>query len=92
MKIVQAIKKGDEPFVFQNSNQLKEPLVLVFGNRYMLESEHIFNEVRALFPEGHIVFGTTSGEIIDDKVLEGTVVLTAIEFEKSKILVKRCKD
>lgn len=90
MKIVQAIKKGDETFVFQNSNQLKEPLVLVFGNRYMLESEHIFNEVRALFPEGHIVFGTTSGEIIDDKVLEGTVVLTAIEFEKSKILVKRC--
>lgn len=90
MKIVQAIKKGNEPIVLQNPSHLKEPLVLVFGNRYMLEDEALFNEVRALFPEGHIVFGTTSGEIIDDKVLEGTVVLTAIEFEKSKILVKRC--
>ncbi|WP_116770854.1 FIST signal transduction protein [Maribacter litoralis] len=90
MKIVQAIKKGNEPIVLQNPSHLKEPLVLVFGNRYMLEDEALFNEVRALFPEGHIVFGTTSGEIIDDNVLEGTVVLTAIEFEKSKILVKRC--
>ncbi|WP_036153123.1 FIST signal transduction protein [Maribacter forsetii] len=90
MKIVQAIKKANESFVLQSTTKLKEPLVLVFGNRYLLESEHIFNEVRELFPEGHIVFGTTSGEIIEDKVLEGTVVLTAIEFEKSAIVVKRC--
>jgi len=90
MKIVQAIKKGNKPIVLQNPSHLKEPLVLVFGNRYMLEDDGLYNEIRALFPEGHIVFGTTSGEIIDDNVLEGTVVLTAIEFEKSKILVKRC--
>ncbi|WP_405409833.1 FIST signal transduction protein [Maribacter sp. Asnod1-A12] len=90
MKIVQAIKKANESFVLQSTTKLKEPLVLVFGNRYLLESEHIFNEVRELFPDGHIVFGTTSGEIIEDKVLEGTVVLTAIEFEKSAIVVKRC--
>lgn len=89
MKIVQAIKKLNESFVFRDSKQLKEPLVLVFGNRYMLESKDIFTEVRDLFPDGHIVFGTTSGEIIDDTVLNESVVLTAIEFEKSTILVKR---
>ncbi|WP_291959430.1 FIST signal transduction protein [Maribacter sp.] len=89
MKIVQAIKKPNAPFVLQSSMHLNEPLVLVFGNRYMLDSDLIYDEVRALFPNGHIVFGTTSGEIIDDKVLEGTVVLTAIEFEKSSVLVKR---
>ncbi|MDF4221823.1 FIST signal transduction protein [Maribacter huludaoensis] len=89
MKIVQAIKKPNAPFVLQGSMHLNEPLVLVFGNRYMLDSDLIYDEVRALFPNGHIVFGTTSGEIIDDKVLEGTVVLTAIEFEKSSVLVKR---
>ncbi|TLP76787.1 FIST signal transduction protein [Maribacter sp. ACAM166] len=90
MKIVQAIKKPNEPFIFQDTLiQLNNPLVLVFGNRYMLESEYIYNEVRELFPTGQIVFGTTSGEIINDTVLEGTAVLTAIEFEKSSILVKR---
>jgi len=89
MKIVQAIKKPNESFVLQQSISLNEPLVLVFGNRYMLENDGIYAEVRELFPTGHIVFGTTSGEIIDDKVLDGTVVLTAIEFERSSVLVKR---
>jgi hypothetical protein len=89
MKIVQAVKKPNESFVLNDSKKLNEPLVLVFGNRYMLESEHIYDEVKQLFPNGHIVFGTTSGEIIDDNVLDGCVVLTAIEFEKSSILVKR---
>ena len=90
MTIVQAIKKPNEPFVFNEKRiPLKEPLVLVFGNRYMLESEHIYAEVKDLFPNSHIVFGTTSGEIIDDSVLEGTVVLTAIEFEKSSVVIKR---
>ncbi|WP_282117897.1 FIST signal transduction protein [Maribacter aquivivus] len=89
MKIVQGIKKPNESFVLKDSTLLKEPLVLVFGNRYMLESNQIYTEVNELFPNGHIVFGTTSGEIIDDTVLDGCVVLTAIEFEKSSILVKR---
>lgn len=89
MKIVQGIKKTNESFVLNDSKQLKEPLVLVFGNRYMLENDQIYAEVSELFPDGHIVFGTTSGEIIDDTVLDGCVVLTAIEFEKSSILVKR---
>ena len=90
MKIVQAIKKLNETFVFNEKRiLLKEPLVLVFGNRYMLESEHLYAEVKDLFPNSHIVFGTTSGEIIDDRVLDGTVVLTAIEFEKSSVIIKR---
>ncbi len=88
MKTVQAIKRKNESFVFQNQADLNEPLVLVFGNRYMLESNDIYDEVRELFPNGHIIFGSTSGEIIDDKVLDGTVVLTAIEFEKSSFIVK----
>ncbi|SHJ93632.1 Uncharacterized conserved protein, contains FIST_N domain [Maribacter aquivivus] len=89
MKIVQGIKKPNESFVIKDSTLLNEPLVLVFGNRYILESNQIYTEVSKLFPNGHIVFGTTSGEIIDDTVLDGCVVLTAIEFEKSSILVKR---
>ncbi|WP_299319954.1 FIST signal transduction protein [uncultured Maribacter sp.] len=89
MKIVQGIKKPNKSFVLKDATQLKEPLVLVFGNRYMLENDQIYAEVSELFPDGHIVFGTTSGEIIDDTVLDGCVVLTAIEFEKSSILVKR---
>lgn len=89
MKIVQAIKRRNTPFEFEHSRELKKPLVLVFGNRFILEDGNIFDEVRELFPDGHLVFGTTSGEIIDNTVLEDTAVLTAISFERSSFLVRR---
>lgn len=89
MKILQAIKMKGSTFNFiQDLKVLKNPLVLVFGNRYMLQDKDLYREVRTLFPNGHIVFGTTSGEIMDANVYDGTVVLTAIEFEKSTFLVK----
>lgn len=88
MKIVQAIKRKNNPFEFNDTAQLIKPLVLVFGNRFLLENGTIYEEVRELFPDGHLVFGSTSGEIIGDTVMEGSVVLTAIEFEKSGFLVR----
>ncbi|MEW2921738.1 FIST N-terminal domain-containing protein [Muricauda sp. ANG21] len=89
MKILQAKKSSNSNFEFTtDKTELKEPLVLIFGNRYLLEEEQLFQEIRSLFPDGHLVFGSTSGEILGEKVLEGTVTLTAIEFEKSRFLVK----
>ncbi|WP_421807621.1 FIST signal transduction protein [Flagellimonas sp.] len=89
MKILQAKKSSDSSFVFTSEKrELREPLVLIFGNRYMLQDKQLFREVRELFPDGHLVFGSTSGEIMGEKVLSGTVVLTAVEFEKGHFLVK----
>lgn len=88
MKIVQAIKRKNNPFEFKQTSQVVNPLVFVFGNRFTLENGTIYEEVKELFPNGHLVFGSTSGEIIDDTVMEESVVLTAIEFEKSRFLVK----
>ncbi|MUH37484.1 histidine kinase [Zobellia amurskyensis] len=91
MKIMQAVKEAKQPFkiLSKESHNLKEPLVLVFGNRYALEDDNLYAEVNQLFPDGHIVFGSTAGEIIGDSVLEGVVSLTAIEFEKCSFVVKR---
>lgn len=69
--------------------KLQKPLVLVFGNRYALDTPEIYNEVKKLFPDGEIVFGSTAGEIIGNQVLEGSITLTAIEFEKSTYTVFR---
>ncbi len=90
MKIAHAVKKKNGDFIFKDKvESMSNPLVLVFGNRFMLEDDTIFEQIRQLFPTGHIVFGTTSGEIIDDMVLDGTIVLTAIEFQKSTFQIKR---
>ena len=88
MKIEQGIKEKDGNWEFNESRKtLKNPLVLVFGNRYALESNGIYEEVKRLYPDGEIVFGTTSGEILERKVYEESIVLTAIEFERSSFKI-----
>ena len=90
MKIEQAIKNINTPFIFRNERiSLNNPLVLVFGDRFLLESEGLFEEVRTIYPDGHLVFGSTSGEIIGADVLDDSVTITAIEFEKAHFLIKR---
>ena len=89
MRIVQAYKKENHNWKYiKPKTQLNNPLVLVFGNRMLLENEKFINEVRAEFPYEHIVFGSTSGEILDSMVLDDSIVVTAIEFEKSSFVIK----
>ena len=89
MKVVQAYKRNGSEWVFTHKNiPLKNPLVLVFGNRFMLEDTGIFEEVKNIFPYKHIVFGSSAGEIIDTNVFESSLVVTAIEFEKSSFHIQ----
>ncbi|WP_350290566.1 FIST N-terminal domain-containing protein [uncultured Croceitalea sp.] len=89
MKFIQAKKENNSAFEFTTPVlELDNPLVLVFGNRFMLQDKNLYKEVRDLFPSGHLVFGTTSGEILAENVFENSIVITAIEFEKSNFLVK----
>mgnify|MGYP003673305272 CR=1 FL=1 len=63
--------------------KLDAPLVLIFANRYLLEEDYIFSTMRHLFPNGHLVYASTSGEILGDQVSDGGLAYTAIEFENS---------
>ena len=94
MKINQAMRTKDGEWNFIQKAPLNNPLVLVFGDRMLLENQGIYEEIRTLYPEGEIVFGSTSGEILETRVYEETLTLTAIEFEKSeyKVLSKNVKD
>ena len=65
------------------ATSLKAPLVLVFSNRFLLEDDSIFTQLRAQFPDGHLVLGSTAGEITGTNVLSDGLAYTAIEFEKS---------
>ena len=47
MKIIQALKNGNENWRYlQKKVQLNNPLVLVFGNRYLLEDEKSYTKCR----------------------------------------------
>lgn len=89
MKTVQLRKRPNLEWEFVTpKKELKNPLVLVFGNRILLEDENIYNDVKALFPDGHFVFGSTAGDITKDSVDNDGLVITAIEFEKTKFEIK----
>lgn len=89
MKIVQLKKNKNQKFKYISKEiALKNPLVLVFGNRYMLEDKDIFNEIKDIFNDGHIVFGSTSGDITSESVDDESITITAIEFEKSSFVIK----
>ncbi|SNZ01261.1 FIST signal transduction protein [Flagellimonas pacifica] len=84
MKVNQAKRLKGGEWELIKDQPLKEPLVLIFGDRYLLESEKIYDEVRELYPDGHLVFGSTSGEIMETNVYEESIAITAIEFERTK--------
>jgi hypothetical protein len=89
MKIVQASKLENQDWKFlQEKIELKNPLVLVFANRFLLEDENVIADIRNQFPYEHIVFGSTSGEIICCNVNDNSISVTAIEFEKSTFVIK----
>jgi hypothetical protein len=89
MKIVQASKLQNQDWKFLQENiPLNNPLVLVFANRHLLEDEKVIQDIRNQFPYEHIVFGSTSGEIICCNVNDNSISVTAIEFEKSSFIVK----
>lgn len=63
----------------------KAHLVLAFGDRKLLESLAPYDHLRHLYPAAQIVINSTSGEILSDKVYDDTLVVTAIEFEKTTV-------
>ena len=88
MQSVQAKRKSENNWEFlTEQKKLKAPLVLVFGCRLLFENCNIHEEVSALFPDGHIVYGSTAGEIIGPDVYDQSITLTAIEFEKSSFSI-----
>lgn len=66
-------------------NPEKCRLVLVFGSSESIIKPDVYGYLRSLYPHADIVFSSTAGEILDDSVYDDTVVVTAIEFEKTTI-------
>jgi hypothetical protein len=68
-------------------HQLKEKaqLVLVFGQTALVKDEARYKEIASWYPKAHIVVCSTAGEIINNNVLDNTLVVTAIHFTNTTI-------
>ncbi|WP_337043695.1 FIST signal transduction protein [Emticicia sp. 17c] len=69
----------------ENFSEKKAQLVLAFGERTLLEKNNPYPYLRELFPSAEIVINSTSGEIYGDSVNDDSIIVTAIEFEKTEV-------
>lgn len=74
-------------FTTTSFDNQKANLVLVFGEREILEISTPYAKIKELYPEAHIVTCSTSGQFSNANIEFDTIVSTAIEFEKSHIKV-----
>lgn len=60
-------------------------LILVFGERTLLEHKTYYSQLKEVFTSATIVSGSTSGEILEHSVYDDTIVGVAIHFEKTEL-------
>lgn len=58
-------------------------LVFVFGDNHLVNSPGIYEEIRATYPKADVIICPSSGEIMNEKISEKTLALTALELEHS---------
>jgi hypothetical protein len=74
-------KSKNENFVDTNKCQL----LIGFGEKRLLLEKPIYEELKKKFPNASIALCSTAGEIFSSEVLNDSLTLTAIEFEKTKV-------
>jgi hypothetical protein len=60
-------------------------LVLVFGATALLQESGLIQDVRQAYPRAHVVGCSTAGEICGVRVLDDSLVATAIHFEDTSL-------
>ncbi len=64
-------------------------LVLAFGCKEALQNEQRFDEIRGFYPNANIVVCSTAGEILDNKIADGSINTTAISFNSTDTKVNQ---
>ncbi len=71
------------------NNDIKPQLCLLFGNRFTIEKNlHAISELKTKFPDSNIVTTSTAGSIIDEHLIDDSIIATCIEFEKTNIIAQ----
>jgi hypothetical protein len=58
-------------------------LVLIFGASACISSPALFKKISEAYPQAEILLSSTSGEIMNESVYDDSVVVTAIQFDKT---------
>ncbi len=62
-----------------------QTLVLVFGAKFYSDSGDILGELADAYPNSHVVGCSTSGEIFDSSLSDGTLSVAVAAFEGTRV-------
>lgn len=71
----------------QGEDSIVPQLILVFGERMLLEDSKWFDGIQQKYPDSNIVSCSSSGDILGSELLEESISATAIEFEKTQVVI-----
>ncbi len=80
-----ASSKGWTNIKVADSTTFQPQVVFLFGSRAALSNKNLLNQVSEFYPESRILGCSTSGEISGDQVLDDSIVISAIQFEKTQL-------
>ncbi|HRE41558.1 MAG TPA: FIST N-terminal domain-containing protein [Ignavibacteria bacterium] len=86
---IQQLKSGngtDWELVGSNADSTNPNLVIIFGSTDLLKNNVNVNYLKEKYPNAIFAGCSTSGEISGVQVFDNTIIATAIEFEKTKII------
>lgn len=80
-------------WISNNDKDLSEKaeLVLAFGCKKSLSDPNRYKEISQFYPNANIVLCSTAGEIIDNRVVDECIILTAMSFDSTSILIEKVK-
>lgn len=64
-------------------------LVLVFGSPSLLREAYLLADLRRAYPGAHLLGCSTAGEIYGTRVLDNSLVATAVHFQSTQIQTKQ---
>lgn len=86
MKIEQRIWTESKGWSLQSGTATGEAqLVLVFAATKFLKDKTYYEDVKKMYPDAHLFGCSTAGEICGMQVLDDTIVVTAIRFERTEV-------
>ena len=93
MKIKQRIWTREKGWIPDFAGEIDQDvqLVLFFGSVELLKEEKYCPEIKKLYPNAHFFGCSTAGEICGTRVLDDSIVLTAISFDSTQIKGARVK-
>ncbi len=89
MKCTNWIWTETTSWIAKSSDQINADLVILFFGSRIPDLFKRYEEVRNMFPNAVLVGTSTSGEILQEEVMDDSIVLAAIQFHSTKIKLRK---